>query len=192
MGWFVITIMLIISPLACLLLMFVFLIQSGMGGFLSSLGSARQGLSESLGATGAEKTLNKLTTWSAVIFMVFAILISLVGSHAIRGNRTPLIIKETGKANAPVSQTVPAGPETALPGAKPGAKETPLGVIKIPAQKPAGQQPAGKPVGPEVTPHVVPGSGGTAATGPVNPPPVGQPPAAPPAPKPAAPAAPAK
>ncbi len=89
MTWWMI-LMLMIYGFACLFLIFVILIQSGKGGGLSSLGQASGGLSESLGATGAEKALNKMTTVSAVAFMVLAILISIAGTRAIRQSETIL------------------------------------------------------------------------------------------------------
>lgn len=71
---------LIVYLILCLGLIFFILIQSGKGGGLSSLGGANEALSESLGATGAEKTLTKITTFSAVGFMVLAIVLALMGS----------------------------------------------------------------------------------------------------------------
>lgn len=108
MGWLLITVLLIIYAVACAFLIFVILIQSGKGGGLSSLGSASQGLSDSLGATGAEKTLNKLTTGSAVLFMVIAIALSLVSNRTIGAAKHGKFLKEKS-TEAPINQPLPAG-----------------------------------------------------------------------------------
>ncbi|HPS03651.1 MAG TPA: preprotein translocase subunit SecG, partial [Candidatus Sumerlaeota bacterium] len=54
-------------------LVLVVLVQSGKGGGLSGLVSAGSTLGDTLGATGAEKTLNRWTTYCAVGFIVFNI-----------------------------------------------------------------------------------------------------------------------
>jgi protein translocase SecG subunit len=93
--------LLAVYTLACLVLIFVILIQSGdKGGGLSSLGSSSQGLSDALGATGAEKTLNNVTTVCAVLFMVLAIILSFTVGRQEKGGLLP---DET----APVQNTMP-------------------------------------------------------------------------------------
>lgn len=95
-------ILLIIYVLACIFLIMVILLQSGSkGGGLSSLGSASSGIQDTLGATGAEKTLNKMTTVAAVLFMVLAIVLSLGGRYTM--TRTQEIIGEPGPAAAPIT-----------------------------------------------------------------------------------------
>ena len=100
--------------------------QSGKGGGLSSLGASSEGLSEALGATGADKALNRMTTWSAVGFMVLAILISILGSYRIR-SESGQIFDNTGAPAAPLSPT----------GATMPSGETSEGTISIPAELPA-------------------------------------------------------
>lgn len=102
-----ISLMLIVYTFACLFLIFVILIQSGKGGGLSSLGSANQGISDALGATGAEKTLNRMTTYCAIGFMVLAILLSIAGSH--QANKTQQFITEqqSTQAEQPLTGTIP-------------------------------------------------------------------------------------
>ena len=130
MTWWMI-LMLLIYGFACLFLIFVILIQSGKGGGLSSLGQASGGLSESLGATGAEKALNKMTTICAIAFMLLAILISVAGTRAIRQSETILgdqtsetalpiggipTVDDVGVDTGPAAGTVPdaAPPETSV------------------------------------------------------------------------------
>lgn len=81
-----IILLLLVYLAVCVLLMGVILIQSGKGGGLSSLGqSAGGGITDALGATSLEKTLNKVTTGIAVGFMVLAIVLSVTGTIRAKG-----------------------------------------------------------------------------------------------------------
>jgi len=143
-GWLLVALLLMVYTLICVFLIFVILIQSGKGGGLSSLGSSSQGLSESLGATGAEKTLNKLTTWCAIGFLVMAILLSLVGGRAL-GTSGPRPFKDATPSEAaqPITDQ-PAAP--AAPGAAvdvPAAPEAPAAAAPAaPAEAPVAPAPA--------------------------------------------------
>lgn len=99
MSWWM-AVILFVYLILCFWLIFVILIQSGKGGGLSSLGGASEGLSEALGATGAEKTLNKLTTLSAVGFMVLAIVLAVGG----RFSNQPEEFLGAGEQAAPLAQ----------------------------------------------------------------------------------------
>jgi len=139
--WFIISLMLLIYTAACLFLIFVILIQSGKGGGLSSLGSSSQGISEALGATGAERTLNKLTTWSAVAFMVLAILLSLAGGQ-LAHQRSAAALPEATAPNQPLTQPgANLAPGKAAPGKAIQGKRMPLKVAPT-AGKPALPAPA--------------------------------------------------
>jgi protein translocase SecG subunit len=79
--WWMI-ILLFVYVVICILLMIAILLQSGKGGGLSSLASGgASGIADAIGATGAERTMNKITTIIAVSFMVMAIL--LVGDRRL-------------------------------------------------------------------------------------------------------------
>lgn len=93
-----------------LFLVFVILIQSGKGGGLSSLGGASQGISDALGATGAEKALNKMTTICASAFMILAILIS-IGVSRIAQQQDEAILDQGDRARqeAPLESGTPQG-----------------------------------------------------------------------------------
>ncbi len=80
LSWWMI-ILLIIYVTICLMLMAAILLQSGKGGGLSSLAGGSSGLSDAIGATGAEKMMNRVTTGVAVSFMLMAILLSLLGRY---------------------------------------------------------------------------------------------------------------
>jgi preprotein translocase subunit SecG len=73
-------ILLLIYVGVCVFLILVVLLQSGKGGGISSL-MGGSSLGDQLGATGAEKTLNKWTTICAVSFGVLAITLTLIGAH---------------------------------------------------------------------------------------------------------------
>lgn len=117
--WF--PILLLLYAATCLFLIMVILLQSGKEGGLSSLGSASQGLSDALGASSAERTLNRMTTYSAVGFMVLAILLSFIGARVIR-----------------TDEAVPEGP--------PAAIEAPAEPVPDAQGEPLPLPPAGAPI----------------------------------------------
>ena len=117
--WWLIILLLLVYFVICLLLMGVILIQSGKGGGLSSLGSSSSGISDALGATSAEKTLNKITTGIAVSFMLLAIILSIFGSRVKGGAAIPADLFDGPSAGAAIpigaGATTGATPIQALP-----------------------------------------------------------------------------
>lgn len=105
-------ILILFYAIACLILIFFILIQSGKGGGLSSLGAASQGISDAFGTTGAERALNKLTTIAAVSYIVLAILITLVISIQTRQQGSTLGNK-SATTQQPLSGAGAAGAESA-------------------------------------------------------------------------------
>ncbi len=107
--------LILLYAVACIILIFFILIQSGKGGGLSSLGSASQGISDAFGTTGAERALNKLTTYAAVGYIVLAILITLVISiqtkhqGSVLGDKPAATAPISGSGGAQEGGTVPAG-----------------------------------------------------------------------------------
>ena len=67
-------------------LVLVVLVQSGKGGGLSGLVGAGSSLGDTLGATGAEKTLNRWTTYAALGFLCLNILLVAIGGKVYTGN----------------------------------------------------------------------------------------------------------
>ena len=133
--WMIIT--LLVYTLASFFLIFVILIQSGKGEGLSSLGSATQGLSDTLGATGAEKMFNKMTTGSAILFMVLAIVLSIGGKKMSSEQENILGEEPTAPAAQTITETqkkdeIPAGQLPAAPPAAP-AKAVPVAPAPAPA-----------------------------------------------------------
>jgi preprotein translocase subunit SecG len=84
-------ILLFIYVVICMLLMIAILLQSGKGGGLSSLASGGGGgIADAIGATGAERTMNKLTTGIAVSFMLMAILLSVLGAYRSQNGQSEI------------------------------------------------------------------------------------------------------
>ncbi len=85
MSEFILYLIVVLFALVCVVMLLAILLQSGKGGGLSSLGSgAGSALTDSLGASSAEKTLVKATWWAAGIFMVLALVLTLWGAHVQR------------------------------------------------------------------------------------------------------------
>ena len=124
--WWMI-ILLIIYVLICFMLMAAILLQSGKGGGLSSLAGGSSGLSDAIGATGAERMMNKITTGVAVGFMLMAILLSLLGRYGDNGSRSEVLGGAEGAA-APMAEEMPVPGEMA-------PDEVPLDPV-IPAEAP--------------------------------------------------------
>ena len=115
----------IIHLLVCFFLIFIVLIQSSKG---AELGAAFGGSSQTLfGSRGAATLLSKLTTISAVVFMVTSLLLAMV---SVRGGS---VVKKTApveqRSGAPVQQSPLQG--------------TPQqGPIQVPQQVPSPAQPS--------------------------------------------------
>ena len=97
----------------CLFLIYIVLLQSSKG---AELGAAFGGSSQTLfGSRGAATFLSKMTTISAVVFMITSLLL------AINSTRTGSIVKKTSpiqeqKSGLPVQQgPVQAGPQQQAP-----------------------------------------------------------------------------
>jgi preprotein translocase subunit SecG len=103
------TAILILHIIVCFFLVFIVLIQSGKG---AELGAAFGGSSQTLfGARGAATIFSKLTTISAVVFMITSLTLSIItakGGSVIR--RTPAAVEQKTKLPA-----VPAGPVKGAP-----------------------------------------------------------------------------
>lgn len=117
----------VLYAITCLFLILTVLLQSGKGGGLSSLGSGAGGaLSDSLGATGAEKTLVKATSWAAGIFLVLSLALTLYGARLERSGGL-----EITPVSAPTAPAAPA-PDAGQP-AQPSAQQVPSAAPAAPA-----------------------------------------------------------
>ncbi|NQU44196.1 preprotein translocase subunit SecG [bacterium] len=116
--------------LSSAVLVLVVLVQSGKGGGLSGLVGAGSTLGDHLGATGAEKTLNRWTTVAAVVFLIFTIF--LVFTAPKISHRT--LVEEVGGTLA-VEQPAPEEAAPVLPGMMPEATPAPEGMETMPPEE---------------------------------------------------------
>ncbi|MFP4381180.1 MAG: preprotein translocase subunit SecG [Candidatus Sumerlaeia bacterium] len=105
------------------ILILVVLVQSGKGGGLSGLVGAGSPLGDHLGATGAEKTLNRWTTYFAVGFLVLNIVLVLLGPKAFEGS----ILDKIGTEEVQGETESGMGADTEVPAEDPSAAGDLLG-----------------------------------------------------------------
>lgn len=119
-----ITFLTIIHILVCFFLIFIVLIQSSKG---AELGAAFGGSSQTLfGSRGAATFLSKLTTISAVVFMLTSLLLAIASV----------------KGGSVVKQTTPIEQKTGVPARQPLQTPAQQGPIQAPTQQaPAPQSP---------------------------------------------------
>lgn len=92
------TLLLIIHVMVCLFLIFIVLIQSGKG---AELGAAFGGSSQTLfGSRGAATFFSKLTTISAVVFMLTSLSLAIVSTKSGSIIQKTIPVKEKGAAPA--------------------------------------------------------------------------------------------
>jgi preprotein translocase subunit SecG len=105
---------------ACAVLVLVILVQSGKGGGLSGLVGAGTTLGDQLGATGAEKTLNRWTSYCAIGFVVLGVLLVLMSNAVYQ--RGPLDdvpevgVEDQSAAQAPDASASAGGSQAPAPG----------------------------------------------------------------------------
>ncbi len=104
----------IVHVLACLFLIAVVLLQSGKSGDLAAAFGG-QGSQTAFGPRGAATALSKATTWSAVIFMLTSMVLSIYASR-----RTGPSSALSGlKTNQTQSQPAAPAPQPAAPASTP-------------------------------------------------------------------------
>ena len=110
---FVLTLILLLYSAICIFLIMVVLLQSGKGGGLSGMlgGGGGSALTDTLGASGAEKTLSNWTTYCAVAFLVLSLAITWFGA---RQAKTSAMFPDEGEVEVP-AETIP---ESASAGAE--------------------------------------------------------------------------
>ena len=119
----------VIHVLACLFLIVVVLLQTGKG---ADMGAVFGGGSQTLfGSSGAGNFLTKLTTATAITFMLTSLLLTIHASRAPSSdllNRLPAAEAPAAppepEASAPAAQAPAAAPEPAAPA---GGGEAPAG-----------------------------------------------------------------
>ncbi len=168
-----------VHVLACLFLIVVVLLQTGKG---ADMGAVFGGGSQTLfGASGAGNFLTKMTTGTAIAFMLTSLILTYGQSRA-PGSRLidklpaaeapPLLIPLPAAGDVPV--TPPAGdaaapaPGAAAPVESPTAQATPPAGDAPAAEAPATPPPAAAPA-PTPTPATPPAAGGPSPTPPAPP-----------------------
>ena len=104
----VITLLTIVHIIVCLFLIIVVLLQSGKSGDIAAAFGG-QGSQTAFGPRGTATALSKATTWSAVIFMVTSITLSVLAQR----RSGPGSVLEGVKSSP--TQTKPAAPPPAAP-----------------------------------------------------------------------------
>jgi preprotein translocase subunit SecG len=144
---FLITLLILAYVAACGFLIFVILLQSGKGGGLSGLLSGGGGLSDSFGASGTEKTLNRWTTYCAIAFLVISLALTLLGARHFQKSLIGEIASEE-RSQQPPAQVTPAEVTPRSEVTSPGSPEVPA-PVQIQPEESAPVTPAPSPGGEE-------------------------------------------
>ena len=121
-----------------ILLMVIVLLQAGKGGGLAAMGGGSAGTESFMGGRQAATVLTKATWASGAIFIVLAVVLSVLSTR--RQEATPLLQDEF--------QTAPAAPQPILPGAGEAGGEEGAGIPGVGEQPAGGQEGGGGPEGP--------------------------------------------
>jgi len=101
----------------CLFLIIVVLLQSGKSGDLAAAFGG-QGSQTAFGPRGAATALSRATTWSAVIFMLTSITLSISASRRAGPSSVLSNVKQSQTSNKPAQPT----PTPATPAQNPNQK----------------------------------------------------------------------
>ena len=112
-----------IYVLVCLVLMLVVLLQQGKGGDIANAfgGGTSQA---AFGARSGATVLSRATTICAVLFMVGALFLGILGQRgpgSVIGGRAPQSAPATSPAAKPVTTPAPSAPAPAAPQTTPAA-----------------------------------------------------------------------
>jgi preprotein translocase subunit SecG len=141
----------VIHVLACLFLIVVVLLQTGKG---ADMGAVFGGGSQTLfGSSGAGNFLTKLTTATAIAFMVTSLILTYGQSRTAASNLIQKLPAPTAEAPPPVEQAPTAAAEGAAPaaqteGAPPAAQAEGSEPLTAPVEAPPAGAPAGEPAPP--------------------------------------------
>ena len=102
----------IVHVVVCLFLIAVVLLQSGKSGDLAAAFGG-QGSQTAFGPRGAATALSKATTWSAIIFMVTSIVLSIYASKRTGPASVLSGVKTTQTQSKPATPAQPATPPAA-------------------------------------------------------------------------------
>jgi preprotein translocase subunit SecG len=99
----------IVHIIVCLFLIIVVLLQSGKSGDIAAAFGG-MGSQTAFGPRGAATVLSKATTWSAIIFMVTSITLSVYASRHSGTNSVLQGVKSAPAKSAPAKPAAPAAP----------------------------------------------------------------------------------
>jgi preprotein translocase subunit SecG len=102
----------IVHVIVCLFLIAVVLLQSGKSGDLAAAFGG-QGSQTAFGPRGAASALSKATTWSAIIFMITSITLSIYASKRSGPSSVLSGLKQSQTSSQ--QKTPPAAPATPQP-----------------------------------------------------------------------------
>jgi preprotein translocase subunit SecG len=111
-SFFAMTILItLVHVIVCFFLIAVVLLQSGKSGDLAAAFGG-QGSQTAFGPRGAASVLSRATTWSAIIFMVTSITLSIFAAR--RSGPTSVLsgVKPTQTKSQPATPTAPSAPPT--------------------------------------------------------------------------------
>ena len=112
----IITLITIVHVIVCFFLIVVVLLQSGKSGDIAAAFGG-MGSQTAFGPRGAATALSKATTWSAIIFMVTSITLSIFAtrrnapSSVLQGIKAQPAKTQPATPAAPPSQPAPASPQ---------------------------------------------------------------------------------
>ena len=107
----------IVHIIVCFFLIVVVLLQSGKSGDIAAAFGG-MGSQTAFGPRGAATALSKATTWSAIIFMVTSITLSVYASRKSGPNSVLQGIKPSTTNSKPATPAAPATPAPAQPNQK--------------------------------------------------------------------------
>jgi len=96
----------VIHVLVCVFLILVVLLQSGRGADVAAAFGG-MGSQTAFGPRGSATVLTRATTWSAILFMITSITLSIVASRRSTGGSVLGNIKPGQSKNQPVQQQAP-------------------------------------------------------------------------------------
>lgn len=104
------TLLIVLFVLICFAMVVVILLQAGKGkGLAGSIGGGMGG-SSIFGGRGAADFLSKATTWIAVLYMVFAIMIGILYKTEVEDTQRSLIQQQAEEQDAIQAPNLPVAP----------------------------------------------------------------------------------
>jgi preprotein translocase subunit SecG len=100
----------IVHVFVCLFLIGVVLLQSGKSGDIAAAFGG-QGSQTAFGPRGAATALTKATTWSAIIFLLTSITLSIISSRGGSGSNSKSVLQGVAPSQTQSQPAAPAQPQ---------------------------------------------------------------------------------